>query len=159
MKRIWCLSAVLIFLVVWFFGIQTVTAKTLYDDFSETYLDSSKWNNPEFVREVRQGTLVMKVHNSTTAENARNNTSFSNASSINIIECDISVGVVILDSGSDPESMARVDGRFYKAQASETELGDIWVGLNIGNRGSGLEAWWEVWEATDDNGNTWSRPL
>jgi hypothetical protein len=155
MKRICCLSTSLICLVVWIFGIQSVTAKTLYDDYSSTFIDTSKWNQAEFVREVSQGKLVMQVHNSTTEESIRKTSPFTDPSSINTIECDIVVHVATLDSGSDPESFARVDGRFYNAQNSGTERGDIWAGLYIGDRGNGLEAWWGVWETTDDAGDNW----
>ncbi len=152
MKRICCLSTSLIFLVVCILGIQTVTAKSLYDDFSSTYLD---WNQGEFVREVSQGKLVMILHNSPTEETIRKTSPFVDPSSINTIECDIVVSVAMLDSGTDPESFARVDGRFYNAQNSGTERGDIWAGLYIGDRGNGLEAWWYVSEATDDGGDAW----
>jgi hypothetical protein len=52
-------------------------------------------------------------------------------------------------------SFARVSGRFYNTLNSGTERGDIWTGLYIGDRGSGLEAWWEVHESLDDEGNSW----
>jgi hypothetical protein len=155
MKRICCFCASLIFLVVCTFGIQPVTAKTLYDNFSGDFLDSSKWNQGEFVREVSEGKLVMKIHNRTTEEVVRKTAPFVNPSSINTIECDILVSEATLDSGTDPASVARIDGRFYNAQNSGTERGDIWAGLFIGDRGNGLEAWWYVSEATDDAGNNW----
>jgi len=110
------------------------------------------------VRKVSQGKLVMKIQNSTTEEIVRKRASFSDQldpSVINSIECDILVSAASLDSGVDPQSFARVNGRFYNAQNSGTERGDIWAGLYIGNRGSGLEAWWIVSEATDDGGDTW----
>ncbi|MGV7223412.1 MAG: hypothetical protein ACQ9MH_18015 [Nitrospinales bacterium] len=155
MKRICCLSTPLIFLVVCILGIQTVTAKTLYDNFSGDLLNSSKWNQGEFVREVSQGRLVMILHNSPNEINIRKTTPFANPSSINIIEFDIMLSSAMLDSGADPESFARVDGRFYNAQNSGTERGDIWAGLYFGDRGNGLEVWWYVSESTDDDGNTW----
>ncbi len=155
MKRICCLSTSLIFLVVCILGIQTVTAKTLYDNFSGDFLESGKWNQGEFVREVSQGKLVMKIHNRTTEEVIPETASFVDPSSINTIECDILVSEATLDSGTDPESFARIDGRFYSAQNSGTERGDIWAGLYIGDRGDGLETWWAVREATDDAGDNW----
>ena len=128
MKRFFWLSISLIFLVVCILGIQTVTAKTLYDDFSSTYLDSSKWNQGEFVREVSQGKLVMILHNSPTEEIIRKRAPFVEPSSINTIECDIMLSAATLDSGADSESFVWVDGRFYNAQNSGTEKGDIWAG-------------------------------
>lgn len=155
MKRLYCLGISLIFLIFWISGIQTATAKTLYDNFSNTYLDSNKWNQGEFVREVSQGKLVMILHNSSTEKTIRKTTPFSNPSSINSIEFDIMLSAVMLDSGADNESFARVDGRFYNAHNSGTERGDIWAGLYFGDRGNGLEVWWYVSESADDDGNTW----
>jgi len=155
MKRFCCLGTSMIFLVICILGTQTVTAKSLYDNFSGTYLDSSKWNQGEFVREVSQEKLVMMLHNSPAEESIRKTSPFADPSSINTIEFDITLSAATLDSGTDPESFARVDGRFYNAQNSGTEKGDIWAGLHFGDRGNGLEAWWYVREATDDDGNTW----
>ena len=155
MKRICYLSTSMIFLAICILGTQTVIAKELYDNFSGTYLDSSKWNQGEFVREVSQGKLVMILHNSPTEESIRKTSPFADPSSINTIEFDITLSVATLDSGTDPESFARVCGRFYNAQNSGTERGDIWAGLYFGDRGNGLEAWWYVRESTDDDRNTW----
>ena len=155
MKFVYCLRTSLIFLVVCILGIQTVTAKTLYDNFSGDSLSSSKWNQGEFVREVSQGKLVMILHNSQTEKSIPKTTPFANPTSINSIDFDIVLSAVTLDSGVDPESFARVDGRFYNAQNSGTERGDIWAGLYFGDRGNGLEVWWYVSESTDDDGNTW----
>ena len=155
MKRIYCLNTILIFLFIFTVGTNSVTAKTLYDDFSGDYLDSAKWEEQDFVREVKQGELLLKVGNSATELSARNTSPFIDPSSINIIECDISVVIANLDSGDESESSARVTGRFYNTQNSGTERGDIWVALKIGDRGSGLETWWEAWEATDDVGDNW----
>jgi len=62
-----------------------------------------------------------------------------------------------LDTGTDPQSFARIDGRFYNTETPNptTHKGDIWAGVFIGDRGSGLEAWWEIWEVTDDEGNNY----
>lgn len=61
----------------------------------------------------------------------------------------------VLESGSNPRSWARVDGIFYNKNASGDSTGDIWAGVHIGDRGSGLEAWWEAEEKLDDNGDDW----
>lgn len=155
MKRFCYLRISLIFLVVYFWGIQNTVAKTLYDDFSSTYIDSSKWNQGEFVREISEGKLVMILHNSPTEEFIRKRAPFVDPSSINTIECDIMLSAATLDSGDNSDSFVWVDGRFYNAQNSGTERGDIWAGLYFGDRGNGLEAWWVVSEAMDDDGNNW----
>jgi hypothetical protein len=136
-------------------GANVVTAKTLYDDFSATYLDSGKWIQGQLVREVSEGMLVLEVHNSVNEGVVRETVPFADPSSIHTIECDIVLNTAALDSGTDSESFARIDGRFYNAQNSGTERGDIWAGLYLGDRGNGIEAWWTVNEAMDNDGNIW----
>jgi hypothetical protein len=134
---------------------QAFAAKSLLDDFSGTYIDSQKWEYREFVREVVAEKLASKIGNSTFTEEARNVTAFQSPSSITTIECDITIVATKLDTGTDPRSFARIDGRFYNMNTLNptTHKGDIWAGVFIGNRGSDLEAWWEIWELMDDEGN------
>jgi len=137
---------------------QAFAATSLLDDFSGPYLDSQKWEYRELVREVVGGELVSKIGNNTFNEEARDNTAFQNPGSIHTIECDIKVVAAVLDTGTDPRSFARINGRFYNTNMLNptTHKGDIWAGVFIGDRGSGLEAWWEIWESTDDEGNSWA---
>lgn len=156
MRRFYFLcTSLVVILFVFLGGVQGIAAKTLYDDFSGNNLDSGKWIEGELVREVSQGRLVFEVNNSANESVVRERVPFVDPLSINTIECDVMVSAATLDSGANPESFARIDGRFYKAQNSTTERGDIWAGLYLGDRGNGLEAWWAVNEATDDEGNTW----
>lgn len=155
MKRYFYFFLLLGLALVLIFNTQAFAAKSLYDDFSGIYIDDQKWNNPEHVREVAGENLVSKVANNTSTTNARNNTSFQNPSSIDVIECDITVVVVNLDAGTDNVSFSRVDGRFYNTLNLGTEKGDVWASVNIGDRGIGLEAWWQVFESLDDAGDTW----
>ena len=156
MKRTLYVSMVLVLFSIFTVWTQAFAAKSLLDDFSGANIDSQKWEYGELVREVVGGELVSKIGNDTFTEQARNSTAFQNPSSINIIQCDITVvATTKLDTGTDPSSFARIDGRFYNTLNSGTEKGDIWAGVFIGDRGSGLEAWWEIWEATDDEGNNW----
>jgi len=155
MKRNLFISMVLVLSFFFFLGAEAFGARTLLDDFSGTYIDGQKWNNRELVREVVDGKLVSKVGNTTTNGQARNNTSIQNPSTIDVIQSDITVVATNLDTGTNPNFFARLDGRFYNTKASGGATGDIWAGIFIGDRGSGLEAWWEVVECQDDAGNNW----
>ena len=158
MKRTLYVSMVLVLFSIFTVWTQAFAAKSLLDDFSGANIDSQKWEYGELVREVVGGELVSKIGNDTFTEQARNSTAFQNPSSINIIQCDITVvATTKLDTGTDPRSFARIDGRFYNAKALNptTHNGDIYSELLIGDRGSGLEAWWEIWESMDDEGNSW----
>jgi hypothetical protein len=155
MKRYFYLFLLLGLAFVLIINTQAFAARALYDDFSGNLIDSSKWNEVDFVREVAGGNLVSKVANNTSTPNARNNTSFESPSTIDVIECDITIVEVNLDAGTDNRSFARISGRFYNTKNLVTEEGDVWAGLYIGNRGSGLEVWWEVNESLDAVGSTW----
>lgn len=155
MKRIFWIYIALLSIVLCSFRVSPVQSKTLYDDFSGTGIDPQKWKENEIVREVSNGKFLSKVGNSQETINARNNTAFRNPESIDVIECDLIVHMAVLDTGANSQSVARIDGRFYKSLNEGTEKGDIWAGVFIGDQGNGIEAWWEVWEATDDNGDIW----
>jgi len=156
MKRFYFFCTSIIFLVVYALGIQTVTAKTLYDDFSEEYLSSSKWTNREFVREIANEKLVMKTRNSTIDKKSRATSSFQNPLSITTIQCDISVTEADLDTGTNPSSFGRIQGFFYNTQSSGGATGDVYASVSIGDRGNGIDAWWEVYEADDDGLNNYT---
>jgi hypothetical protein len=155
MKRYFSIGISVVLFISFFVLSDAFAQKALYDDFSGIYIDYQRWNEGEYVREIVAGKLVSKVRNAPTYNRARNNTAFQIPSSINDVQCDITVVEINLDTGTDSMSFARVDGRFYNTLNSGTERGDIWAGLYIGDRGSGLEAWWEVEESLDDQGNSW----
>lgn len=154
MKRYFYLLLLLGLALCLIFNTQAA-AKSLYDDFSGDFIDGSKWRDREHVREVVGGQLVSKVGNNTTNDHVRNTTKFQDPSSINVIECDIIVVATNLDTGTNLSSFARIDGRFYNTLNSGTERGDIYAAVYIGDRGSGLEAWWAVGESLDDEGDSW----
>jgi len=125
------------------------------DDFSGTCLDGQKWNDRELVREIVGGKLVSKVGNGPSCC-TKNFIHFLNPSTINVIQSDITVVKTILDTGTNPASCARIQGLFYNTRTSGGATGDIWAGVSIGDRGSGLEAWWSVEEALNDDRTSWS---
>ncbi len=157
MKRTLYVSMVLVLFSIFTVGAEAFAAKSLYDDFSGTYLDSQKWENREFVREVVAGKLVSKIGNVSGTGNFSNYTAFQNPSSINVIQTDVTVNEAVLDSwASNTYSAARVQGFFYNTQAEGGATGDIYAVVYIGNRGNGgLEAWWYVFEYLDDNLNNY----
>jgi hypothetical protein len=151
MKRTISIIAYLVAFSVFFITGQAFGARVL-DDFSGTYIDGQRWNDRELVREIVGGKLVSKVGNGP----GKNYTEFQNPSTINIIQSDITVVTAILDTGTNPSSSARIQGLFYNTQTSGGATGDIWAGISIGDRGSGLEAWWSVEEALNDERTSWS---
>jgi len=155
MKRTIFIIAYLLLFSVFFITGQAFGAR-VYDDFSGTYIDGQRWNDRELVREVVGGKLVSKVGNGPWCCTS-NNTAFLNPSTINVMQSDITVVTAILDTGTNPFSCARIQGLFYNTQTSGVgATGDIWAGVSIGDRGSGLEAWWNVEESLNADRTNWS---
>ena len=156
MKQTFSISIALVLFSIFIVGTEAFGAKSLYDDFSGTYIDSQKWEHREFVREVVGGKLVSKIGNASGNGYFRNRTPFQNPESITDIECEITVVKTNLETGSQPSSFVRIDGFFYNTQFSGGVTGDIWAGVFIGDRGNGgLEAFWSVDEALDDDLTNW----
>jgi len=137
---------ILIFFSIIFIRAEAFGERSLYDNFTGPYIDAQKWYNREFVREVDpvNGILISKIGNASVTGTFRNMTEFQDPASITTIACDITLVKTILDTGSYPISFARIEGFFYNTQDSGGAEGDIWAAVVIGDRGNGLEAWWEV---------------
>jgi len=154
MKIIKCLITVLFLLAVGNGGINTVTAKSLYDDFSGNYLDSSKWDDREFVREIANGKLVSISR--AESGGSRNRTTFRNSESIFAIQAAVTPVASSIGSGSNVVSKIRLDGQFFNSQPAGGETGDVWAAIRIEDDGNGLESNYVVVEALDDNWDTWN---
>jgi len=156
MNKSYCLITILIFLFVFIIGTNTIIAKTLYDNFSDANINGQKWAGSDFARLVKDGKLVSEVRHAYSIINDRIRTNFQNPSSINAIQVDVTVDEAILGTGISA-CVARVDGRFYKAQISSTHKGDIMAYVNLEDRDDdlGLRARWKVMEALDDAGTDW----
>ncbi len=65
--------------------------------------------------------------------------------------------VVAVDAGGGTAS-ANLEGQFYNAlsAAPADQTGDIAAMVSIGDRGAGLEAWWEIRQSTHPNFDTWT---
>jgi hypothetical protein len=148
---------ILIFFSIIFIRAEAFGERSLYDNFTGPYIDAQKWYNREFVREVDpvNGKLVSKIGNASGTGTFRNMTEFQDPASITTLECDITLVKTILDTGSYPTSFARIEGFFYNTQSTGGAKGDIWAAVVIGDRGYGLEAWWEVEEFLDDDMTSW----
>ena len=147
-------SVLTIFILSLLFTPAASAGKRLLDDFSENYMSSKKWQYREFVREVAGGKLVSKLGNNSGTGYYRNGTNFQNPSAIKKIVCTIAIVDAKTDAGTNPTAFARIGGSFYNVQSSGGITGDIWAEIQIGDRGSGLEAFWEVEKALDDNFET-----
>jgi hypothetical protein len=137
------------------FDSDAIPLTYLYDDFSDTYIDTHRWSSRELVREISGGQLVSKLGNSSSGS-TRNATVFQFPETISTIECQITIVETQLDTGDNPASFARIGGIFYNTQVAGGATGDIWAEVMIGDRGNGLEAFWEVEETLNDDNTAWS---
>ena len=122
MKRNLFVSILIIFSSIFISWTATFAEINLYDDFSETYIDAQKWKDREFVREVSAGKLISKIGN-TAGTGGINNTAFQNPQSITSIECRLTMVATALDTGTNPESFARIGGFFYNTKGSGGAIG------------------------------------
>ena len=123
-----------------------------YDDFSGTFINSEKWDNMEFVREIQNGGLVSKI--GTNSLLLRNKTNASNFNPFNSFQADINVVEVKIEPRNDGWAIGRAhfNAGFYNAQyASPSDAtGDvaavISIGefINVGEVSDGLEARWYI---------------
>ncbi len=129
-----------------------VSASMAFDTFSGAAMDDTKWQQPEYVREISGSQLVLKAANRSGSTSSRVNTYLINPGTITDIECMMTLSSSTnVDTGSGVESAARIDGFFYNTQSGGGVAGDIWAGVKIGDRGAGLESWWEVYEVVSSD--------
>ena len=123
----------------------------LYDDFSGTYIDKTKWRQGELVREidpVNQRLLMKQANPSPIVLNTYpyvdyNTLYFSDPNSVNSIQADVTI--LQNDITNQANTWARVGGRAYNDGTSgEGFAGDIWVELGIRWTSTGLKGYWYV---------------
>jgi len=136
---------------------------TLYDDFSGTYIDKTKWREGELVREIQNGKLILKT--ATPGPNAissypyavYNSLDFLDPNSVNSIQADVTV---LEDSITNPpntrgSTRARLDGNFYNdGTPGGGYTGDIHGQIALRMESPGVVyANWFVYKFTDPEGS------
>jgi hypothetical protein len=153
--KFWTMKKLLTFFVMvsLFLGaVSFAPAEAADDNFSNPLMDDQKWRQPEYVRETVNGKLLLKVANAVNLSfTPRVSNNVINPSSVHSIGCFITVASTSsTDTGDNVESTGRIEGFFYNTQAAGGATGDVWAAVKIGNRGYGLEAWWEIKESLND---------
>ena len=143
---------------------------TLYDDFSGTYIDRTKWIYGELVREIReieQGNYKLILKQASSNPNLipilgasypyyeSNSLIFINPKSVNSIQADVTIlENSITNSG---ETTAACVGNWYNdGTPGEGMIGDIQVGVTLKGGSSGLFARWIIHKMTNSEGTTWT---
>ena len=134
----------------------THAAKFLVDDFSGSALDAADWWEVENTRRINVGKLELSVRGSSRGNNVvrpllRVN-SFNYPPPYTGIKADIAVTSVDTLSTNIVSAFVRMAGFFYTTNPSPSAgdyTGEVWAAIFLGDRGSGLEAWWELHRITD----------
>lgn len=127
----------------------------LYDNFSSSTIDPTKWTNYEFAREISNGKLRSKVRSSTAYTSHIIN--LMDITSPMLIK-KLQAKITLLDY-QNPQGLyqrASVSGAFYNdgtGSPGTGRVGDICAQVRIGGRGSTPIAEWSVWRYTDPAGS------
>lgn len=134
-------------------------------------IDTTKWGDLEFVREVVGETANKKLLSEVRAPNtndatgsdsqghtyrwANNSLNFSKPLEVDSIQAEVSV-LRIIHTNPNPDTRAMLTGRWYSWYENDTQKGDIWAAVFLGaTPAGGLEARWEVTKLTNPEGTTW----
>jgi hypothetical protein len=128
----------------------------LYDDFSSSTIDSTKWTSYEIATEISGGKLRSKLRTSSTSTAAfiSTNLNFLYPSQIHSIKAKITPTIFQNSLGTD--IMARIARQFYHDNTPGTgNTGDIGGLVGIGGTGTNPVAQWLAYRLTDDTGQNW----
>jgi hypothetical protein len=69
---------------------------------------------------------------------------------------DLTVTNLTLGESTTQQASVTIAGNFYNSDSAtaSTSMGEVWVNVSLGDRGNGLEAWYEVLESTSDDWST-----
>jgi hypothetical protein len=165
MKKNYILSlALLVFCLILPSGVLS-QGQVLYEDFPGPLINESKWQNREWVREIRElgpndFRLVSKVGSpdplliNSYPYNENNNLNFPNANTVNSIEADVTLlESSVVNSG---ETRARLVGRWYRVVqgAAGDATGDIVAEISLVEDSTGLVAISRIGQVTNPDGST-----
>ena len=147
-----------------------IGAVTLYDDFSNNYIKKSMWTDHymdsrylhEFVREIDTTNEVLVLKYGTNEEISPSRQGVALATPFASPLTGLKADVKIVEMNNDPTDsitvFGRIAGLFYNRDFASPAPGcfdgDIWAELAIGDRGNGLESWFEVEEFDTCSDNT-----
>jgi hypothetical protein len=128
-----------------------VMPSTADDDFSGQFLDPLVWQDPDMSRYVDEdeNLLILGVRSARQGDMNRNGCKLPSPASIFGIRTKIRMSIdtdVIQNSSTNAEAGARIFGSFYNRDSASpgSPVGDVFALVEIRDRGTGLEAWFEV---------------
>jgi len=132
----------------------------LYDDFSGTYIDKTKWRQGELVREIQNGRLILKQASpspiviTSYPYSVSHWLNFLAPDSVNSIQADVTILESILTDSA--QTRARLNVQCYNdGTPGGGSTGDIHAEIALRNEPTGLKANWFVLRFTNPNGTTY----
>jgi len=131
----------------------------LYDDFSAASINTDKWRNSTWVREVDDGKLTFRQSSpnlivfSSFPVDQSNLLYFSNPNSVNTIQADVTILENTITNST--QTRARVTGFWYNdGTPGEGMTGDIQGEIRLITDSTGLKGSWFVYRLTNPQGTT-----
>ena len=140
-------------------------ARELVDDFNGATIDFTKWSGFDpsdditeyFVRVSTddENLVLINAGDGTSLYRDQRSRTWVRNPDFSAIEATISV-VSVEDGGS--KAAANLEGQYYNANsaAPANQNGDVFAIVSIGDRGNGLEAWWEIHVSTHPTFESWN---
>lgn len=165
------LKTLLALLILTTMSLPAWAGRELVDDFDSTTIDFSKWSgfvSTDNITEYFVGvnvavggkaadeTLVLiNVGDGSALFRHQKSRAVLRNPKLSAIEATISV-VSVEDGGS--QAAASLEGQYYNtlSAAPTNQGGDVFAMVSIGDRGNGLEAWWEILVSTHPGFDTWN---
>jgi len=148
-----------------FIALPAWSARELVDDFSGATIDFTKWSGfdpsddiTEYFVRINTGDdnlVLINVGDGTSLYRDQRSRTWVLNPVLSAIEATISV-VSVEDGGS--KAAANLEGQYYNANsaAPADQNGDVFATVSIGDRGNGLEAWWEIHVSTHSTFESWN---
>lgn len=150
LKRLVCACLAVLLLMA------TQATADIFEDFSNPGIDTSKWVQPALTRMVKDGVLVAELQWS--GSNRRYHTSLVNPDPVMTFSSEVMVTSVDFSGPVGSRGAhVRVGGNYYNVNPSPADrIGDLYASINIGDRGNGLEAWYEIYRCDTADATSWS---
>jgi hypothetical protein len=145
--------------------------RELVDDFNGSTMDFPKWSGFDSTDDIteyfvgvnvavgvnaaEENLVLINVGDGSALFRDQKSRAVVRNPDLSAIEATIAV-VSVEDGGS--QAAANLEGQFYNtlSAAPVDQTGDVFATVSIGDRGNGLEAWWEIHVSTHSTFETWN---
>jgi hypothetical protein len=155
------LKTISVWLLLIIHSLPLSAARELVDDFNGSTIDFTKWSYFDSAFSAAEYTAVID----TTAGNlvlteasdgSRYQRTRVKVENTILAAMQATISVVSATGGGGGVAAASIDGQYYNAiSAAPTDAtGDVYASVLIGERGNGLEAWWDIYQSTGPDFDT-----